>query len=509
MVATTFSQDFETRLFIGNEFVESQSPARLRVVNPRNLELVTSDVHVAGSEDVDLAVAAAKEAFENGLWSTESGSGRGKLLWKLADLIEAHGAELASLESQAMGSSPVMSQAMEVKNAADVFRYYAGWADKLAGESFPSEDGFMRIVKHEPIGVCAAICAWNASLMFFAWKAAPALATGNTMIMKSSEKSPLGFLALGKLIVAAGFPTGVVQFLSGGAETGNALAMHSDVRKITFTGSSVAGRKILKASAMSNLKKVTLELGGKSPAIVFADADFDNALRWCSSAILINAGQVCATTSRLYLHRDVAVKFIEALKGIYLTAAEQMGPEGGPTSVPPVADEQQFKKVLSLIDSGKQTAKLAVGGASKNLEGFWIEPTMFLDPSDGAEIYKEEIFGPVLVVKVFDGEDQVIRWANDSEYGLAAAVFTKDIDRALRVADRIKSGSVAINSGPLPSPKVPFEQLLKNVFVFDGQVMLITDHDKSRGKRGRGRKVARFLPELPSQMMVTYIVWLQ
>ncbi|KAJ4317086.1 hypothetical protein N0V84_007539 [Fusarium piperis] len=453
---SALSHEFETRLFIGNEFVEAKSAARLRVVNPRNLNVVTSNVHVAGAEDVDLAVAAAKDAFATGPWSTETGSGRGKLLWKLAELIEAHGAEIANLESMAMGSSPVMTQAMEVKNAAEVFRYYAGWADKLAGESFPSEDGFMRIVKHEPIGVCAAICAWNASLMLFAWKAAPALATGNVIIMKSSEKSPLGFLALGRLVVAAGFPPGVVQFLSGAAETGEALALHPDVGKITFTGSGNAGRKILEASSKSNLKKVTLELGGKSPAIVFSDADFEDALRWCSSAIIINAGQVCATTSRLYIHKDIAPQFIKGLKGIYYAASKQMGPDDGPMGVPPVADEHQLRSILSYIEAGKKEAELVIGGARKDAKGFWIEPTLFLEPSSDASIYKEEIFGPVLTVKVFEDEDQAINWANDSEYGLAAAVFTKDIDRALRVADRVKAGSVAINSGPLPCPKVPF-----------------------------------------------------
>ncbi|KAM5346269.1 hypothetical protein ACJ41O_009274 [Fusarium nematophilum] len=371
------------------QFVESKSAERLRIINPRNLDVMTPNVHGAGAEDVELAVAAAKDAFATGPWSAQSGS------------------------------------------------KYAGWADKLAGESFPSEDGFMRIVKHEPIGVCAAICAWNASLMFFAWKAALALATGNVIIMKSSEKSPLGFLALGKLVIAAGFPPGVVQFLNGAAETGKALALHPDIGKITFTGSGNAGRKILEASSKSNLKRVTLELGGKSPTIVFPDADFENALRWCSSAIMINAGQVCATISRLYIHKDIAPEFIKALKGIYYAAAEQMGPGDGPMGVPPVADEHQLRNILSYIEAGKKDAELAIGGVEKDVRG-------------------EEIFGPVLTAKVFESEDQVTDWANDSEYGLAAAVFTKDIDRALRIADRIKAGSIAINSGPSPSPKVPF-----------------------------------------------------
>ncbi|CAG9977372.1 unnamed protein product [Clonostachys byssicola] len=471
MSKVTLPQDFETRLFISNEFVVSKSADRLRVINPRTGEVVTSNVHVAGAEDVELAVVAAKEAFENGPWSTMSGSRRGKLLWQLADLMEANGAELAGLESLSMGSSPVLGQAMVIKNAVDVFRYYAGWADKLSGESFPPEDGLMKIVKHEPIGVCTAICAWNASLMAFAWKAAPALAVGNTVILKSSEKSPLGFLGIAKLIPTAGFPPGVVQFLSGAAETGKALALHPYIRKITFTGSGSAGRKILEAASKSNLKKVTLELGGKSPAIMLTltmllngkapNCDYTRKATWanfyarCSSAILVNAGQVCATTSRLYIHNSIAPQFIEGLKGIYRAAAEKMGPGDGPMGVPPVADEQQFRNILFYIESGKETAELIVGGASKDYKGFWIEPTVFLEPSDDAAIYKEEIFGPVLTVKVFKDEDQVIGWANESEYGLAASIFTKDIERALRIADQIKAGTVSINSGPLPSVNTP------------------------------------------------------
>ncbi|CAH0043688.1 unnamed protein product [Clonostachys solani] len=441
-------QDPETRLFINNEvFVNSKSTDRLRVVNPRTLDIVTSDVQVASAEDVDLAVAAARHAFKASPWSTLAGSGRSKLLWKLAELIEAHSEELANLESSAMGNSPAVTRSMEINNAASVFRCELPFRWSLAGESFPLEDGFMQIVKHEPIGVCAAICAWNASLMFFAWKAAPALATGNTIIFKSSEKSPLGFLALGKLIVAAGFPPGVVQFLSGAGETGKTLAWHPDIDKITFTGSGNVGRKIMEASSKSNLKRVTLELGGKSPAIVFPDADFDNALR-----------------CRLYLHKDIAPRFIEALKNIYLTAAESMGPDDGPMGIPPVADEHQCRSILDFIESGKKDADLIVGGTQKDLKGYWITPTVFLEPSDDASVYREEIFGPVLCVKVFEDEDQVVEWANDTEYGLAAAVYTQDIDRALRVADRVKAGSVAINSGPLPNPKVPFGGIKQSGF---------------------------------------------
>ncbi|KAF5010310.1 hypothetical protein FDECE_3515 [Fusarium decemcellulare] len=452
----------QTKLFINNEYIESSSSERIQVVNPRNLDAITSEVHVAGPQDVDSAVRHASSAFESGQWSTMPGSERGKLLWKLADLIEASGPELGRLESVAMGNSATMVEAMDVKNAVEVFRYYAGWADKLAGESFPSENGTMCIVKHEPIGVCAAICAWNASLMFFAWKAAPALATGNTIIFKSSEKSPLGYLALGKLIVEAGFPPGVVQFLSGGGATGSALSLHLGIRKITFTGSAAVGRKVMEAASKSNLKRVTLELGGKSPAIVFPDADIRNAIHWCSSAALVNAGQVCASTSRLYVHKDIAEDTIARLKAIYHAAAEQMGPDSqAPQGVSPVADEAQLNRVLSYIEAGKQAANLIVGGRQKDLKGCWIEPTIFLDPSDDASIYKEEIFGPVLVVKVFEDEEQVVTWANDTDGEnaannmLKAAVFTQDIDRALRVADRIKAGSVGINSIPLPSPRVP------------------------------------------------------
>ncbi|KAL7627812.1 hypothetical protein AAE478_002007 [Parahypoxylon ruwenzoriense] len=481
------NKSFETRLFINNQakrlviltsqYVESTEKDRLTVTDPRTGKIVTSDVHIAGHHEVDAAVSSARTAFETGPWSKCKGVDRAKLLHKLADLLEQNSAAIAEAESVAMGNPASAVQLMDIGHAVDVFRYYAGWADKLSGDSYPADDGCLRIVEHEPIGVCAGITAWNASLMFFAWKAAPALATGNTMILKASEKSPLGFIALGRLVVEAGFPPGVVQFLSGAAETGKLLALHPHIRKISFTGSKEAGKHIQQAAAASNLKRVTLELGGKSAAIVFPDADIRNALFWCvtpsfkvveglkltgegvirtSQTILANAGQICAATTRLYLHRSIADQFLPALKEIFQQAVNRLGAEAaGPMQIGPIVDKVQFDRIMAYIESGKKDASLLVGGMRKGDTGYYIEPTIFVNPQPDAAIYREEIFGPVLTVRLFDDEEQVTTWTNDTEYGLSGAVYTQDINRGIRVAKRFKSGSVGVNGVPMPSPVAP------------------------------------------------------
>lgn len=256
--------------------------------------------------------------------------------------------------------------------------------------------------------------------MLFAWKAAPALATGNTIIMKSSEKSPLGYIGLGKLIVEAGFPPGVVQFISGAAETGKLLSVHPGIRKISFTGSLGAGQQIQQAAARSNLKRVTLELGGKSAAIVFADAEFSGALLWSSQLILANAGQICAATTRLYLHKSIADKFLAALKAKFEQAALNVANDAaGPMAIGPVVDKSQFDRIMGYIEAGKKEATLLVGGKRKGNVGYYIEPTVFVDPKPDATIYCEEVFGPVLTVRLFETEEEVVGFANDSEYGLS------------------------------------------------------------------------------------------
>ncbi|OGE54627.1 hypothetical protein PENARI_c005G06481 [Penicillium arizonense] len=340
---------------------------------------------------------------------------------------------------------------------ASVFRYYAGWADKYKGDFFPPTDGFYKIVEHEPIGVCAGITAWNASLQFLAWKSAPALATGNTIILKPSEKSPLGTLVVGYLISKAGFPPGVVQIVVGGGPTGHLLSSHMNIQKVSFTGSTVTGRKIQDAATKSNLKRVTLELGGKSPGIVFDDADMEKTLFWCTFGITGNTGQVCAATSRLFVHESIAEEFVSALKTRFKAIAAGMGgdPLDSDTTYGPIIDEMQYQRVCEFVEEAKADLSPEVGGDSYAGSGYFVAPTIFLNPPDNAKIYREEVFGPVLCVKTFKTEDEALTLANDTDYGLAGSVYTQDLKRALRVSRAIRGGTVGVNCASVVGPQVP------------------------------------------------------
>lgn len=315
----------------------------------------------------------------------------------------------------------------------------------------------MKLVRHEPLGVCAAINPFNASIATMFLKTAPCLATGNVIIVKPSEKTPLGSLAIGPLFEKAGFPPGVVQILSGDGSTGALLARHMQIRKISFTGSIPTGKAIQQAAAQSNLKRVTLELGGKSPALVFDDANLDNALTWTVNAILARSGQVCVSATRIYIQKSVSEEFIKKYTHkMKAAAADLADPQDMSTKLGPLVDQSQFERVKKMIDRGRQEAELVVGGVQHGDTGCFMEPTVFLNPKADADIYKNEIFGPVAVIKTFETEEEVLRLANDTEFGLMSGVFTRDISRALRVSAILDTGVVGINCVSFMNMQAPF-----------------------------------------------------
>lgn len=372
--------------------------------------------------------------------------------------------------------APATIGTMEAGMAVELFRYFAGWTDKLAGQTFPQDDGFLKIIRNEPLGVTAAIIPWNGPVVNVALKAAAALATGNCLILKPSEKTPFSALALGGLAKEAGFPAGVFQVLPGDGSTGALLASHMRIRKVSFTGSTATGKKILELAAKSNLKRVTLELGGKSPACVFDDCNVDNAAFWCANAITLNSGQVCFAASRVYVQEGIYDEFVEKYRAAVEEKAKAVGdPEAEGTAIGPVVDKLQFDRVTGFIERGKGQGRLLSGGekiADKvsisffrlfmnhdfrlTKQGFYVQPTIFANVPEDAEIAKQEIFGPVSILNKFKTEEEVIAKANDTEYGLMAGVFTQDINKALRVAANIESGMVGINCVSLNFPQAPF-----------------------------------------------------
>ncbi|KAG7051069.1 aldehyde dehydrogenase [Colletotrichum scovillei] len=444
------------KLFINGEYVAAKSTKTLELRNPTENSLVTNKVPVAGEKDVDIAVSYAEEAF-NGPWSQFSASQRSACLRKLADLLETKTEPILKLDSLSVGHPVSLTPKRENGYIKACLLYYAGWTDKQRGDYFPADDGFVKLVRHEPLGVCAAINPYNAPVSTFILKAAPCLATGNVLIVKPSEKSPLGSLAIAALFEEAGFPKGVVQVLSGDGSTGALLASHMRVRKVSFTGSIGTGRKIQEMAARSNLKRVTLELGGKSPAIVFDDANIENALTWTINGILTRSGQVCVAASRLYVQDTIADGFIKTYVEKMKAATSEMGDPLDPSvSMGPLADSLAFEKVKAMIARGREEAELVVGGAQVGEDGFFMQPTVFLNPKPDAQVLTEEVFGPVAVVQTFKTEGEVIKLANDTEYGLMAGVFTKDINRALRVSSRVESGVVGINCISVMNLQVPF-----------------------------------------------------
>jgi len=441
----------ETRLFINNEFVDSVSGKTFNTVNPATEEVICA-VQEDDAADVDQAVAAAKAAFAIGSpWRTMDASERGRLLNKLADLMERDTDYLEELESldngKPLGREGQYGTKVDVALTIKLYRYMAGWADKIQGKTIPVDGNTFCYTRREPVGVCGAIIPWNFPLAMQSWKLGPALAAGCTMVLKTSEKTPLTALHVSKLIKEAGFPPGVVNTLSGfGPTAGAHMAKHPEVDKIAFTGSTPVGHLIEKLAAESNLKRVTLELGGKSPVIVCDDADLDLAATMCHVGLFLNQGQCCCAGTRIFVQDKIYDAFVEKAvakaKAMKVGGYTEPGAEHGPQ-----VDEIQFKKVLGYIETGKaEGAKLAAGGGRHGDKGYFVEPTVFTDVSDDMTIAKEEIFGPVMQILKFSTDEEVIERANSTIYGLGAGIMSNNIGRAIGLANQIRAGSVWINT---------------------------------------------------------------
>jgi aldehyde dehydrogenase (NAD+) len=400
-------------------------------------------------------VKAARAAFEGPAWSEITTSARGVLMWRLAELCEKNRDILATIDSWDMGKPISVTRSIDVEEVINVFRYYAGWADKIQGKTIDIGPGKLAYTLHQPVGVCGQIIPWNYPLLMAAWKLGPALATGNTVVMKTAEQSPLSALFLAQLINEAGYPPGVVNILSGyGKTAGASLSSHPAVDKIAFTGSTSTGRIIMKAASV-NLKNITLETGGKSPFLVFDDADLDQAVKWAHIGIMSNSGQVCCATSRIFVQEGVYEKFINAFVEYTKTASILGDPFDENVTHGPQVTRQQYERVMSYVEKGKaEGAELVTGGAPH--KGLIIKPTMFKDVKDHHTIAQEEVFGPFVAFDKFSTEEEGIKRANCTTYGLGAAVFTKDITRAHKVAAKIESGMVWINSSNDSHYMIPF-----------------------------------------------------
>ncbi|KEZ41831.1 Aldehyde dehydrogenase [Scedosporium apiospermum] len=441
-------------LFINNEFVEGVKKQKFEVINPSTEEPICS-VCEATAEDVDVAVKAARAAF-NGVWSETTPHERGRLLLKLADLLEANQDLLAAVESLDNGKS-ITNARGDVGAVVGTIRYYGGWADKVEGKTIDVAPDMLNYTRQEPIGVCGQIIPWNFPLLMLAWKIGPALATGNTVVMKTAEQTPLSALVFAQFVKEAGFPPGVLNIISGfGKTAGAAIASHMDINKVAFTGSTAVGRTIMKAAADSNLKKVTLELGGKSPNIIFDDADIEHAIEWVNFGIYYNHGQCCCAGTRIFVQEGVYDKFLAAFK-----ARAERTTVGNPFDETifqgPQVSQLQFDRIMGYIKSGKEEgATVETGGERLGDKGYFIKPTIFSNVRPDMKIMREEIFGPVCAIAKFKDAEEVIHLANDTSYGLAAAVHTKNITTAIKVSNALKAGTVWINCYNILSYQVPF-----------------------------------------------------
>ena len=444
-----------TKLLIDNEWVDSVSGNKFTTINPATEEVIC-EVAAADAIDVDLAVQAANKAFTTE-WSRMSGSDRAALLYKLADLIEERKDELAHLETLDNGKPLQESLNVDLPLTIQCYRYFAGWADKIQGKTIPIAGDYLCYTRHEPIGVIGQIIPWNFPLLMQAWKLAPALATGNTVILKPASNTPLTALRVGELIIEAGFPPGVVNILPGeGSTVGMAIASHRNIDKVAFTGSTEVGHLIMMAAAQSNLKRVTLELGGKSPNIVFADADLDAAIEGAHFGLFLNQGQCCTAASRLFVEEKCYEEFVA--RTIARAKKRIVGnPFDLKTEQGPQISQVQFDKIMHHIEAGmREGAKLEYGGNKIGERGFFIEPTVFTGVENQMSIARAEIFGPVMSIIKFKDIAEVISKANDTQYGLAAAVWTKDINKAHQMAHRLRAGTVWINCYDALDSAAPF-----------------------------------------------------
>jgi len=432
-------------LFINNKWRDGWFAKRFDVINPATKEVLTS-VSFAEKEDVDRSVVAARAAFETGPWHTMTARDRGRFLRKIADLLTKYKKEFAELESLDNGKPISETLNVDLPLSIECFEYYAGLADKINGETIPVNGNYLNYTLREPVGVVGQIIPWNFPLLMLAWKLGPALATGCTVVLKPAEQTPLTALRFAELLLEAELPAGVVNILTGdGPTAGAAIAKHMDIDKLAFTGSTKVGRLVMKMAAESNLKKVSLELGGKAPNIVFADSDLDAAVTGAITGIFFNQGEVCCAGSRLYVEESVRVEFLKKLKektesivvGDPLDAKTQMGAQ---------VSEEQFNQILRYIRKGKdEGARVVTGGVPFSDKGYFIKPTIFDCANDNSAIAKEEIFGPVVTVLSFKDIKDLVKRANDTFYGLSAGIWTRDIGKAHRLAKELKAGTIWIN----------------------------------------------------------------
>ncbi|CAL5872509.1 uncharacterized protein PFLUO_LOCUS6773 [Penicillium psychrofluorescens] len=446
-------KSFETRLFINGKFTEASDGGKFDLTSPATGEKFVQ-VSEASEADTDAAVAAAKAAFP--AWSALSPKARGVYFKKLATLIRESHDELAELEALSMGR-PV-SEYIESSMAANSLDHYAEAGFQALGTSSLNTPGFVNMTLRQPYGVVAAIIPWNVPVMFLVNKAAPALMAGNTVVVKSSEKAPLTSAKIATLIEKVGFPPGVINILSGhGHISGKVLSHHMDVRVLSFTGSGRTGRIITAAAAKSNLKNVILELGGKTPAVIFEDANIEKAVEQTKHSVQWNSGQVCMANSRIYVQESIAPKFIELFKQSF-SQIKSGDPLLKSTNHGPQADKIQYEQIQSYIEEAKKVGKMALGSEpSEHTTGYFVQPTVFLETPEDTRPMKEEIFGPVVHINTFKTEEEVVAKANDTEYGLYAAVYTKDVSRALRMAKKLEAGRVGVNcTSPTGALDMPF-----------------------------------------------------
>ena len=449
------------QMLINGKWVNAKSGKTFPTYDPSTGE-VLAKVAEGDKADIEEAVKAARAAFEKGPWRKMTASERGKLMWKLADLLEKHTEEFAQLESLDNGKPVGVARAADVPLAVDNLRYYAGWCTKIEGNTLPISvpytpgARYLAYTLREPVGVVGQIIPWNFPLLMAAWKLGPALAAGCCIVLKPAEQTPLTAIRLGELICEAGFPDGVVNVVPGYGETaGAALAQHDDVDKVAFTGSTEVGKLIVKAAA-GNLKKVTLELGGKSPNIVMKDADLKTAIAGAASAIFFNHGQCCCAGSRLYVHKDI---FDEVTEGVANHAKKiKVGPGmNADTQMGPLVSDEQLARVCGYLESGKKEgAKALSGGARKGDKGYFVEPTVLVNTHEKMKVVQEEIFGPVVTAMPYEDLDELIPRANDTVYGLAAAIWTQDISKAHTLAAELRAGTVWINCYNIFDAAMPF-----------------------------------------------------